>query len=268
MDYKEIYKSIVQKKNIKILRKSLEEIGIFDKYNTKSLFIQEIDGFPFVLMRIQPDETSFFSAMMLGFFLDNLKDFNLKFQGEYYFPTITIVDKLPKNIDKRIVNIENAINHELIHLKQVLAIIENDPSYLEKVKTLGVYNSEKEQIEASIDFETYKIFTLEPDALKNDYKAGEKTIRTQFMGRLMEYDCDTQEEYVYMQIYDYIGHMKGIYVKKFPDFNKELIDTYFNDSIIKHSDKILGDDPITTLEELNSSYAEKMLHGTINKLRK
>jgi len=265
LNYKETYIGIVDEKNIDKIRNIFEKEGIFKYFAVQRIMIQQKKDFPFILMYVKPDMIPF-AARMTGLFLDDVSNIT-GYEGQFYLPVICLHEFLPEKIAV-LINVELSIEHELIHIRQIFELISIDSTYLHRVKKYGMENiKDINQIPDSIDLEVFKLFYLEPEAMKFDFDHGEITIRTQFMGKIMEYDCASVEEYTQMKIADYIDNFKEVYHKKFSDYPYEKLVSFFDESIKKYSGTVLGLDPIATLKKLDDSYPNKMLNGTLMKLK-
>jgi hypothetical protein len=109
------------------------------------------------------------------------------------------------------------IAHELLHLRDLLALIEQDPSYPERALRLSINSiSESSEIADSVDFELFKIFALEPQAYRLEYEMGETWIEISGPGPLVRYHYATAEDLVTARMANYVATLERRYVDKFP----------------------------------------------------
>ncbi|MCP4137728.1 MAG: hypothetical protein GY754_42585 [bacterium] len=265
MDHQELYNRIVKEENKETLIKILEDETIIEQLEVKKVEIHSRNDLPYVLFIL--DNFYGHAAQYLGLFLD-IRSIIPEYENEwFYLPVICIWEDLPKSI-KDFTDIDNCIEHELIHLQSFLKIVKDDPAYPEQVYNYGIHTRfPVEDLENSISLVLEKLFLVEPPALTSDFEKGESFILAQFMGRLMQYKCETLEEYLQMKMMDYLSEYEEIYKQKFPEAIekiKNLFDTY----AAKYGKDILGEDPVEQLKELHGSYADKLLDYSLKGIDK
>jgi hypothetical protein len=143
------------------------------------------------------------------------------------------------------------IAHELLHLRDMLALIEQDPSYSERALKLGINSIEEPaQIEASIDFELFKIFAMEPQAYRLEYEMGETWIDASHAGQQVRYHCANAAELVAMRMADYVATLERRYAEKFPG-HEAAIEQATRRSANHHGREVFGASAYERIRQVN-----------------
>jgi hypothetical protein len=273
-NYQEIYLKLLSLKQFDRLEKLMKEQNVHDSLRVSKSSLETKEGFPYILLKIESDQV--FAAQMIGLSLQ-IHELLPEYTDDYYLPVIAIHEyrddllAMANGYNSTINNLidqENAIKHELIHIKDILSLINKDPSYLKRIMLYSIHKIESSQyLPESVDIEVFKIFYLEPQALGNDFNQGEKTIRIVLLGELMEYNCKTSEEYIEMLISDYLEDLSMDYKKKFPN-DTEFITNQMDVSIIKYGKEVFGKNPLERLKKIGEEYSSKMLSGFIEKTKR
>ncbi len=79
----------------------------------------------------------------------------------------------------------------------------------------------------------------------------------------MEYECKTKQEYIEMQMSDYLGSLSGAYKNKFPN-DKKLIEYHIESSVIKYGENVFGATPLEKWKQIQEAYPSKMLSSMLN----
>lgn len=254
--YEEIYRYLLKPKQFKQIRLLMKEHNIYEYMNVQDVSLKNKD-FPYILFTIETDQV--FAAQMVGLFLE-IDDVVPEYTDVFYLPIIAVARNYDAQIS-RLINIENSVAHELIHIKDILSLIDKDPSYIERAGKYGMNTvKDAEDLQESIDLEIFKIFYLEPQAFRSDFSKGERMIRTMVLGKVLEYECETETEYIEMQLCDYFGNLSEIYKEKFPD-KGDIIEMHIDASVAKYGKAIFGESPLEKVKELRKSYPSKMLHA-------
>ncbi|MCP4137727.1 MAG: hypothetical protein GY754_42580 [bacterium] len=265
MNYEQLYYSIVKEENKETIIKILEEQRIIEQFEVQRVEIHSRNDFPYILFVL--DTASGHAAQYLGLFVD-IKPILPEYNKEwFYLPVICLWENLPNTI-KDFVNIDNTIEHELLHVRSFLKIIQDDPAYPELTFKYGMNsNFPEEDLEKSISLVLEKLFIVEPPALTNDFEKGESFILDQFLGRILQFKCETLEEYLQIKMKDYLSGYENQYKRRFPEA-REKIKNLFEKYTAKYGKDILGEDPIKQLQQLRDSYAEKLLDSSLKEIMK
>lgn len=151
------------------------------------------------------------------------------------------------------------MGHELLHLRDLLALIEKDPSYPVRALKVGIMSiSEPCQIGKSVDFELFKIFAMEPQAYRLEFEMGETWIDVPCAGKQLRYECATAEELVTMRLADYVGTLEERYIKKFPGY-EATIKKAVRRGANHHGSEVFGDRAYERIQEVNTQTSWKVL---------
>ena len=264
MSYIDIYREIVQKRKKDTLIRVLKETGHWEKLKALDLEIIDDATLPYVLIGIDyaEDFIGYFSSAMIGMNLD--RDCILELCDQYcyecfYLPVIVKPRKLPE-IAKKYFSEENSIEHELMHVSDILRWIDEDPpAYIESFLNYGRESVTEDALDKGIDFEVRKIFLLEPQAIGHDFDNGEDMIiEPFFFGIFLEYRCSTKQEFIEMKTADYIVELKHMFEEKFPR-KKDEIESFFEESVEKYGKEVFGTDPYRTLLKIRKEKTGKLL---------
>lgn len=243
-----------------------KENECWESFQIKQLQIIEETPYPYILLEL--DIVGEFAAQFLGLFLDIHKYFLWHDAENFYLPAIAYPHEYHRGI-KQYVNKEVSIAHELLHLRDIIESIENEPGYLEKVYRYGFENVEDtSDLEESIAFEVGKIFRIEPKALANDFKNGEKMIfEPFFLGMVMKYKCSTEDEYIRLSMCNYIVDLQEMYCEKFGEA-EDKIKEYFMNSVNRHGREIFGENPYERVLEIKGGTRDRMLNFETRDLKR
>lgn len=266
MSYRDFYMKIVKKENEDKIITLLKENDCWERFQIKQLQVIEADPYAYILIDL--DILGEFAAQYLGIFLDIRKHFPWYEQENFYLVAIACPADYHQSI-KKYVNKDVSIAHELLHIRDIIMIIENDPGYLEKVFRYGFENiHDPADLEESIEFETGKTFKIEPQALENDFKNGENLIFAPFIfGMIMKYKCETKDEYIRLSMSNYIMDLQEMYIEKFEE-TQDKIKEYFKNSVNKHGRQIFGDNAYEKILELKKGSADRMLHYETSRMKR
>ncbi|MFT4927252.1 MAG: hypothetical protein ACI8WB_003358 [Phenylobacterium sp.] len=260
LNQQDIYLKLLQPQHFDALEQLMKAQNVHEVLNVTDVSWYEREGFPYILLKI--DTEQIFAAQMVGLNL-SIDEILPEYTEPYYLPVISMANGYDAKISK-LINHDNAIKHELIHVKDILALIDKDDTYLPRITQYSLNKlTDSTDLSKSIAIEVFKIFYLDPPAFASDFDNGEKSIRTQFLGQIMSYECQTKEEYIEMQISDYIDTLNVAYQQKFPD-QKKRIDKKINNSVMKYGKDVLGESPLEKLDTLKAAYPEKILGGMMN----
>lgn len=263
MEHKKLYYEIVQVKNqerlASLLAAELERAG----YKMVTLrVVTDVDP-PYIYCQVKSD--LLFTAVMIGLFADIstlFPDFDEPF---YYLPLIAFRLEERESIRRFMADHELSLQHELRHLQDMLALIEATPDYPEKSFEYGLYSvTDPQDLPISIDLEVYKLFYLEPPAMRQDFANGEKWILTPMdkeATKVIRYVCDSVEEYLGLQLDSYLKGIADMYKERF-DRNREvskLIDAEIDKAVNRHGQEVFGTLPVAGRKRILRHSLPKML---------
>lgn len=155
MTHRDVYNRLVCDENRQLLHPLIESACTSIGYKLLDMVICGLNGIKYIECSIDTQEI--FHAVMIGFILDITKiepEYDKKY---YYMPVImfctTYEDHINKYIDKH-----QSTRHELMHLKDILDLIEKDPEFTEKVMRYSMNKQDLavDDLPKSIEFEMSK----------------------------------------------------------------------------------------------------------------
>jgi hypothetical protein len=133
------------------LAKLLEE-GILKLLDAHSARVVEEAPLPYVRLEITRGRGGFI-AHCTGVWFDVRPLVGPEGEEDYYLPVLGAAEAASGP----------TMAHELLHLRDMLDLLERDPSYSQRALKLGINSiSEPYQIGKSVDLELFKIFAMEP----------------------------------------------------------------------------------------------------------
>lgn len=210
--HREIYMALLASGVRNRLLTSLEEEGILTLLKARALWVVDAAPVPYVRLTITPGEDGIL-AHCTGVWLDVRPLLGPEGQEDYYLPMLGVSESASRA----------TIAHELLHLHDLLTLIEHDPSYPERALKLSINSiSEPSEIAGSIDFELRKIFAMEPQAYRLEYEMGETWIETVHAGQGIRYHCASADELVTMHLASYVMKLESRYVNMFPGHEEAI----------------------------------------------
>lgn len=262
MEHAELYYRIVKEQNYDELYPLMSEQLDSIEYKVVKLKILREKGFPYIYCQIKTDEV--FSAQMIGFFVEIGSMIPYYKEPYYYLPVVVFCedydDRINKFIDKKL-----SIKHEVQHIKDMIELIKQYPDYPEKSHKYGMNSIiEVEYLSKSIDLEIFKLFYIEPPAMRIDFHKGEKSILISFddeAKKVVRYDCDSVDEYVGINIHSYIMRIRRHYKDKFENDEEtsKIIDHEIDMALTCYGKDVFGQDPIKGLDELKKRSSPRLL---------
>jgi len=262
MEHAELYYSIVKEGNLdqlhSIVSEQLDGIG----YKVVKIEICRKNDFRYISCQIKTEEV--FSAQMIGFFVEITSIIPGYEKPYYYLPVVVFCcdydDRIMGFIDR-----ELSLEHELLHIKDMLELIKQYPDYPEKSYRYGINSiTDVKDLSKSIDLEMFKIFFVEPPAMRCDFDKGEFCILIPFddkAEKVIRYECDSRDEYVGISIDSYLMRIRRNYKVKFEN-NEEaskMVDEEIDRALTCYGTGVFGRDPINGLTELRKKTAIKLL---------
>jgi hypothetical protein len=246
--HREIYMALLSRSLRDRLLATLKDEGILTLLHAHALRVVDATPVPYVRLDITAGENGLV-AHCTGVWFDVRPLVGPEGEADYYLPVLGASE----------VASTPTIAHELLHLHDLLALIEQDPSYSERALELSVNSvSEPSQIGKSIEFELFKIFAMEPQAYRLEYEMGETWIDVSHAGQQVRYHCATAEELVTMRLADYIETLERRYVTKFPGY-EATIRTAVRRSVNHHGREVFGSKAYERSQQVNARSSWKIL---------
>lgn len=257
MKHREIYTALLSPSLRDRLLATLEEEGILKLLKAHALGVVDATPVPYVRLEINAGEDGIV-AHCTGVWFDVRPLVGPEGEQDYYLPVLGVSQGASAS----------TISHELLHLHDMLALIERDPSYPERALKLGINSiSEPSQIEESVDFELFKIFAMEPQAYRLEYEMGETWIDASHAGQLVRYPCATVDELVTMRMADYVANLERRYVQMFPG-SEAAIRKAIQRSADHHGREIFGARAHEQILAVNAQSSLKILVQILQRQRR
>ena len=247
MQHREIYMALLSPPLRDRLLATLEAEGILTLLKAHALQFVDASPVPYVRLAFAAGEGGLL-AHCTGVWFDVRPLVGPEGEEDYYLPVLGVPDGASAP----------TIAHELLHLHDLLALIEQDPSYPERALKLSVNSvSEPSEIADSMDFELCKIFALEPRAYRLEYEMGETWIEIPHAGQHVRYHCATAEELVTMRLADYVATLERKYVEKFPG-HEATIRQAARLASNRHGCEVFGAAAYERIQQVNAEWSLKL----------
>jgi hypothetical protein len=246
--HRETYMALLSPSLRDRLLSTLEEEGFLTLLKAHALGVVDATPMPYVRLEITAGEDGRV-AQCTGIWFDVRPLVGPEGEQDYYLPVLSVPPdaSIP------------TISHELLHLHDLLELIEQDPSYPERALKLGINSiSEPSQIEESVDFELFKIFAMEPQAYRLEYEMGETWIDASHAGHPVRYHCATADELVTMRLASYVATLERRYVKMFPG-HEAAIRKAVQRSASHHGRALFGAQAHERIQQVNAQSSVKIL---------
>ncbi len=260
MSHSELYYRLVKEENLAELSRVVGEFLPSIDYELVTVEIRREEGFPYIYCQVVTEEL--FSAVMIGFFPDISSLIPEYKQPRYYLPIVAFCEEYEPHIS-RLIDKRLSIAHEVQHVKDMLELIRQYPDFPEKSYRYGFNSiSTVDELHESIDFEMFKLFHIEPAAMRHDYHAGDHSFLIALDGEgkeVVRYECDSMSEYVGMKINTYMLRLTGAYEEKFAaeDNISKRIEVEMNLALARYGKDIFGPDPVKGLDKFKRQYGMK-----------
>jgi hypothetical protein len=227
---------------------TLEEEGLLTLLKGHALGIVDASPLPYVRLEITAGEGGLV-AHCTAIWFDVRPLVGPEGEQDYYLPVLGVAQGASTP----------TIRHELLHLHDLLALIEQDPSYPERALKQSINSiSEPSQIEESVEFELFKIFAMEPQAYRLEYSLGETWIDTTYAGLPVRYNCASADELVAMRLADYVSTLEHRYAEKFPGSEATILKAV-RQSANRHGRELFGDQAYHRIQQVNAQTSVKIL---------
>jgi hypothetical protein len=252
--HREIYMALLSPSLRDRLLATLEEEGILTLLKAHALEVVDATPVPYVRLEITAGENGLV-AHCTGVWFDVRPLVGPEGEEDYYLPVLGVAQGASPA----------TVGHELLHLHDLLALMERDPSYSERALKLGINSiSEPSQIEESVDFELFKIFAMEPQAYRLEFAMGETWIDAPHAGQYIRYHCATPEELVTMRLADYVANLERRYAKMFPQ-HEATIRKAVRRSVDHHGREVFGAQADERIQQVNAQTSLKILMQMLQK---
>lgn len=227
---------------------TLEEEGILTLLKAHALSVVDATPLPYVRLEITAGEGGLV-AHCTGVWFDVRPLVGPGGEQDYYLPVLGVSRGASAS----------TMSHELLHLHDLLALIEQDPSYPERALKLCINGlSEPSLIDESVELEVFKIFAMEPQAYRLEYEMGETWIDSSLAGRPVRYHCATAEELVTLRLANYVATLERRYITMFPEY-EATIRKAVRRSVSHHGREVFGAHAHKRIQDVNARWPLKIL---------
>jgi hypothetical protein len=246
--HREIYMALLSPLLRDRLLAALNEEGILTLLKAHASCVVDAEPEPYVRLAIKAGEDGII-AHCTGVWLDVRPLVGPDGQDDYYLPVLGVADGASAS----------TVAHELLHLRDMLALIEQDPTYPDRALKLSINSiSYPSEIEQSVDFEMLKIFSMEPQAYRLEYEMGETWIETSVAGLPVRYACANADELVAMHMADYVAKVERWYSSKFPG-HEATIRRAVRRSANRHGRAVFGASAHERIQQENARTSVKLV---------
>lgn len=248
MKHGERYRQLLSPQLRDRVLKAIQEQGYFEALKVERASVVDAEPHPFVLFEIAQNPV--FVARGGGLFLSLDALVEDSPDGRYYLP---YVGRTP------LATAEDLL-HEVSHLRDLLDLIELEPSYPLDAERLGVENIvSPELILESIRFEVRKLFRLEVPAFGRQFDSGTCTIDYPFLfGKKVKYRCESRAEYVTLWTASYLERFSEFFVSRFPDHAARIAEL-FASATNEFGASDFGDDAAATITSSWNQLSKRVL---------
>ncbi|MEO5332225.1 MAG: hypothetical protein H7839_09390 [Magnetococcus sp. YQC-5] len=251
MLHREIYHRLVCEENQHLLYPLIQDACTSIGYKMLNMTVSTMDGFKYVNCSIDVEDQ--FCAVMVGFFLD-ISNIILGCDKDYYLPVVMFCTTYSDNINQYI-DTDRSTKHELLHVNDILDMIEKDPDFPEKVRqySMSKQNLSINDLPKSIEFEMFKMLRLEAKAAREDYKNGENYILIPLKnGEIYRHNNVPLGKFISVKIGSEVIRIKDVYLRKFPENSiaRQIILRSMRQAVTKYGKNIFKGDLLKVLNSL------------------
>ncbi|MBI2568432.1 MAG: hypothetical protein HYV63_15535 [Candidatus Schekmanbacteria bacterium] len=239
--YERTYHALLTTADLGGLWQLVRQTGVAAQYHLEEMRLErDEEGFPYLVCRQETPtkERVGYVAMWIGVFVDPRSLLPGYHHSELYVPFVV----LPRHFDERLTGDPRvAVGHEVLHVKDVVALIERDPSYLPRMRELAINNLEDpRRLGDSVEFEVFRVFHFEARALATEYAIGENTIRIPVLFLVISYRCASRQQYLELMLANAVVNLWDEYERKLADRTDELRG-HFDRALAMFGTDVFGD---------------------------
>lgn len=254
VDHRSVYETLLSAGNERALARLLEEQGVLSLLRARSVEVRRDRPLPYVLLMIDADRGVF--AQCTCVFVDVGGVVPQHAAVPYFLPMVALAEQ---GAGEETGRAAAALEHELLHLSDTLALIERDPDYPRRVFAYGIHNTTDPALLAeSVDVEVFKLFALEPQAFALDYANGETALEIPFLGRVVRVACDSLEEFVHHRVAEYVKSLEREICEIHPG-ERPRVHAEIERAVERHGLSLFGPSAYRRVSEIHASTLPKML---------
>jgi hypothetical protein len=212
MEHRQRYYQLLSPEFRDRVLESIQAQGYFDVLKVQQARVVDADPFAYILFDVEADPTYVATGGGLCLSLDGLVDDPP--QERYYLPYIGLSP----------IATSDDLAHELEHLRDLLDLIQLEPSFPTDAERFGVENvKDPTLIPRSVHFEVRKLFLLEAPVFGREFDSGTCTIDIPFLlGMTVKYRCESRNEFVSLWMATYLRAFREFYLKRFPEYTVQI----------------------------------------------
>lgn len=246
LGYKNAYHRVVTKANLEKIKHILNECGYYDEMTVDQIKYEEKGNLSYFLLNV--DSTTYIRqgsfAMLDGIFVE-VGSVIQQWEGIFYLP-ILIIREMTNEKLKPFVKPDMLTEHELHHLRHMIAHIDQHPGYIKKAMKYNAGSCTFDDIQKSIKFEVSKIFLSELPALVSDYENGEREYFLYADGWVTMNTSDNKDDFIRYNLAEYIAKLRAAYIERFPEKDSE-ISQYVAKEVNRQGKNIFGKNTMSVL---------------------
>ncbi len=257
--YTAAYHALLNSAQVADIWRQLQTTGLVERYQLQDMTLEhDEDGFPYLACRqgVEYVASHVYAAVQLSVFLDLSPLLPSGVGKDYYLPFIV----LPEYFDRRSFGeLRLVVKHEVLHVKDLLTLVDRDPSYLTRVREVAFINLEDPgRLSESIEFEVFQLFYFEPRAFSMQYAQGEHTVRVLTLFYVILHRCESEKEYLELQLSQVVVRLAAEYRDKYPLQQSEMR-RHFDRSLKTHGSNIFGDRvSLNRIEKRYNDFMDRM----------
>jgi hypothetical protein len=214
MNFEQAYRTLITAENLPVIKKMLTRDNDYSKAIIAALEIRQHNGLNYLYAQCL-DALHGRAAILDSTFI-YCKDLVPEWKGLFYISVLQAVD-LKKYPFEKYLPYDTVIQHELLHLRQLIARFCKDEQQILRAAHYCFAVSDSKNLEESMRYEFEKIFLFETEAHAQDWELGVHHSFSMDENRDMKaIRYDVKNTYLKNTIAYYIVEMTGMFSGKFP----------------------------------------------------
>lgn len=253
MDHRAVYENLLSPENERALLELLKKDGLFSPVHVHSVVRRDHTP-PYVLMTV--DGKNGIPAQCVCVFVKVGKLVAEQGATRYYLPVIVVAQQIDMSSRRGAA----IVQHELQHLRDILDLVDRDPTYPQRVLKYAMNNtSDVGLLPESIELEVFKIFSFEPQAFALDYANGETALEVAILGPIKVWiECQSRDEFVQHRIANYVEGFENMFIERYPA-QKERVRAEFERAVDKYGTALLGPSPYRRAKAINEGLRVRVM---------
>ncbi len=214
MNFEQAYRTLITEENLPAIKKMFTRDKDYSKAIIDALEIRHHNGLNYLYSQCL-DALHGRAAILDSTFI-YCKDLVPEWDGLFYISVLQAVD-LKKYPFEKYLPYDTVIQHELLHLRQLIARFCKDAQQILRAAHYCFAVSDSKKLEESMRYEFEKIFLFETETHDQDWELGVRHAFSMEANRDMKaIRYDTKNAYLRNSIAYYVVEMTGMFSGKFP----------------------------------------------------